>query len=212
MHPALRETASRVTARVVGSRFAKPLARAVLAAAGLLLLAFIGRTTVASAVASPASLAAATSAALAPASASLAPAALAAGAAVDPSAPATGAGAASATGPPTLGGLLAASPSAPAAHTQATPDDPVFLNTATVDDLRRLPGVGEKKASAIVALRTRLGGRLHAVEDLLKVKGIGRTTLRRLRPLVRLDPSPAASAGPPTAASTPDGGTGESPR
>ncbi len=40
MLPALREASSRMAARVVGSRFAKPIARVVLAAAGLLLLAF----------------------------------------------------------------------------------------------------------------------------------------------------------------------------
>jgi competence protein ComEA len=62
----------------------------------------------------------------------------------------------------------------------------VLLNSASVEDLRRLPGIGEKRAAAIVALRTRLG-RLRAIEDLMKVKGIGRATLKRLRPLVRLD-------------------------
>jgi competence protein ComEA len=59
----------------------------------------------------------------------------------------------------------------------------------------RLPGIGAKRANAIVALRTRLG-RFRAVEDLLKVKGIGRATLKRMRPLLRLDP-PAVDAGLP---------------
>ena len=87
---------------------------------------------------------------------------------------------------------------APTAHGPATPDDPVVLNDATVDDLQRLPGVGQKRAMAILDLRTRLG-RFHQVEDLLKVKGIGLKTLRRLRPLVRLDrpPRPDAGAAPP---------------
>jgi competence protein ComEA len=43
-------------------------------------------------------------------------------------------------------------------------------------------------------LRAHLG-RFRAIEDLLKVKGIGRATLKRLRPLVRLDPPPAPDAG-----------------
>jgi competence protein ComEA len=47
---------------------------------------------------------------------------------------------------------------------------------------------------AILALRARLG-RLRAIEDLMKVKGIGRATLKRLRPLVRLDAKVAADAG-----------------
>jgi competence protein ComEA len=91
---------------------------------------------------------------------------------------------------PALSSPAAASPAAtaspPTSRGPASPDDPVFLNSAGIDDLRRLPGIGEKRATAILALRTRLG-RLRAIEDLMKVKGIGRATLRRLRPLVRLD-------------------------
>ena len=184
MKPALREAASRITSRVTGSRFAKPVMRLVLASAGLFLLAFIGKTAVAGAMggASPAA----------------APSAVVAVAAETPSAPAIQPGGPAMPSPATA----PASPppdnghASQAAHSQATADDPVFLNTANIDDLRRLPGIGEKRATAIVALRTRLGGRFHVVEDLLKVKGIGRTTLRRLRPLVRLDPPPMpADAG-----------------
>jgi competence protein ComEA len=70
---------------------------------------------------------------------------------------------------------------------RATPDDPVDLNTARVDDLRRLPGVGAKRAQAILALRAHLpGGRFRQLEDLLKVKGVGRAMIKRIHPLVRL--------------------------
>jgi competence protein ComEA len=69
----------------------------------------------------------------------------------------------------------------------------VTLNTATFEDLRRLPGVGAKRANAILALRMHLG-RFRAVDDLLKVKGIGRAMLKRLRPLVRIDASTLADA------------------
>jgi competence protein ComEA len=48
-------------------------------------------------------------------------------------------------------------------------------------------------------------GRFRAVEDLLKVKGIGRATLKRLRPLVRLDAPPSPTDG---TARPPDGGSG----
>ncbi len=165
MHPALREAASRAAARVAGS-LSKPAARVVLAASGLLLLALLGRTAIAGAGSAPPL-----------------PSAVA-------SAPDT---MGAPGGPPPAPQAIPQDPaptaqSPPRAGPRATADDPVILNTANVDDLRRLPGVGEKRATAIVALRTRLGGRFRAVEDLLKVKGIGRTTLRRLRPLVRLDP------------------------
>lgn len=66
------------------------------------------------------------------------------------------------------------------------PDGKVILNLATEDDLRRLPGVGATRARAILALRARLG-KFKRPEDLLRVKGIGRRSLARLRPLVRVD-------------------------
>ena len=90
-------------------------------------------------------------------------------------------------------------PGAEAARGRATPEDPVYLNQATLADLHRLPGVGPKRAEAILALRARLG-HFHQIEDLLKVKGIGRSSLRKLRPLVRLDAAPAR--GDPADAST----------
>jgi len=84
----------------------------------------------------------------------------------------------------------AAAPSGP--RSRASPADPVFVNTATIDDLRRLPGVGEKRAQAILSLRQRVG-RFQRVEDLLRVKGVGRGTLKKWRPLVRLE---SPDAGP----------------
>lgn len=96
----------------------------------------------------------------------------------------------------------ATAPSSPvmqatAAHAgRATPEDPVFVNHASAEELRRLPGVGVKRAEAIVQLRQRVG-KFQRVEDLLRVKGIGRATLRKWRPLVRLDsPPPQAPALP----------------
>ena len=66
------------------------------------------------------------------------------------------------------------------------PDGKVVLNNATEEDLRHLPGIGATRAKAILALRAKLG-RFGRVEDLLRVKGIGRRSLLRLRPLVVLD-------------------------
>lgn len=88
----------------------------------------------------------------------------------------------------------APSAGAPApAGSRASPESPVYLNQATADDLERLPGVGPKRAAAILALRQRIG-RFQRVEDLLRVKGVGRATLKKWRPLVRLD-APAGDAG-----------------
>jgi competence protein ComEA len=66
------------------------------------------------------------------------------------------------------------------------PDGKVILNLANEEDLRRLPGIGRGRAQAILALRGRMK-KFTRVEDLLKVKGIGRRGLARIRPLVRVD-------------------------
>ncbi len=60
---------------------------------------------------------------------------------------------------------------------------PVALNTATVDELDTLPGVGPTTAQAIVDHRTR-NGPFRSVEDLLEVRGIGPAKLEALRDLV----------------------------
>jgi competence protein ComEA len=73
-------------------------------------------------------------------------------------------------------------------------DGRVILNVASEDELTKLPGIGPSRARAIVALRQRLA-KFRAVEDLLRVKGIGRKTLRRLKPNVVLDRPPGGDAG-----------------
>jgi len=103
--------------------------------------------------------------------------------------------------PPRVTGAPSSSPAPPSSpsHARATAEDPVYINYASTEELRRLPGVGPKRAEAIIALRQRMG-RFQRVEDLLRVKGIGRATLRKWRPLVRLDAPAAADAGAPRAA------------
>ena len=58
----------------------------------------------------------------------------------------------------------------------------INVNTASVEELKKLPAVGPVKAQAIVDHRTKI--RFSRVEDLLQVKGIGPATLNRIRPLV----------------------------
>src|SRR5262245_52302162 len=62
----------------------------------------------------------------------------------------------------------------------------VNVNTATVEELQLLPGIGETRARAIVAAREERGG-FKSVDDLSEVKGIGQASLARLRPFVRVD-------------------------
>jgi competence protein ComEA len=72
-----------------------------------------------------------------------------------------------------------------------TADGKVILNLASEADLRRLPGIGPTRAKRILEQREKQG-KFKKIEDLLKVKGIGRRAVGRLRPLVVLDPPPAA--------------------
>jgi competence protein ComEA len=60
---------------------------------------------------------------------------------------------------------------------------PIDLNTATLDQLDSLPGVGPATATAIIAYRDQHGG-FRSVEDLQEVRGIGDARLEQLRPLV----------------------------
>lgn len=60
----------------------------------------------------------------------------------------------------------------PKVEQQVPKADKVNLNTADVDDLMTLKGVGAKKAEAIVAWRKE-NGQFKSIEQLMDVKGIG---------------------------------------
>jgi len=62
----------------------------------------------------------------------------------------------------------------------ALPVWPVDVNTAGVDDLVRLPGIGPVRAAEIVR-RRELSGGYSTLEELLEIKGIGPVTLDGLR-------------------------------
>ncbi len=87
--------------------------------------------------------------------------------------------------------LLAASP-ALAAKKGLPPGERIDLNRATVAELMRLPGVGEKKARAIVALRQRQPFR--RAEDVLAVKGLGPAWFAKVKTSVYVGGAPAGAA------------------
>jgi comEA protein len=60
------------------------------------------------------------------------------------------------------------------------------INTATVNDFTLLPGIGPSKAQAIITYRD-TKGKFAKIEDLAEVKGIGRKTLLKLEPYLKLD-------------------------
>nr|WP_328884461.1 ComEA family DNA-binding protein [Streptomyces sp. NBC_00299] len=71
-----------------------------------------------------------------------------------------------------------------AAGAGAAPSAPVALNTATVDQLDTLPGVGPVLAQHIIDYRTQHGG-FRSVDELREVNGIGDRRFADLRNLVR---------------------------
>ncbi len=90
-----------------------------------------------------------------------------------------------------LAALLAASP-ALAAKKALPPGERVDLNRATVSELMRLPGIGEKRAQAIVAHRARQPFR--RPEDVLAVKGLGPAWFRKVKANVTAGALPPAVA------------------
>ena len=74
------------------------------------------------------------------------------------------------------------SPAVTAEQTPA-PDGKIDLNTATAEELVTLPGIGEKRAAAIIADRA-ANGPFRMPEDLTRVDGIGEGILEGLIDLV----------------------------
>ncbi len=102
-------------------------------------------------------------------------------------------------------GLVMMAGSAGAEGKRPTFTGTVNLNQASVDELQELPGVGPSKAEAILAFRKSRGG-FKKVEDLLKVKGIGRKTFLKLRPLLALTGPGLIKRGGEATAATDQGG------
>lgn len=93
--------------------------------------------------------------------------------------------------PTVLGSSVSSGSAAPGAPGTASgpaksaPAEVINLNTATVQQLDTLPGIGPVTAAAIVAWRD-ANGKFTSVDQLAKVDGIGPARLEKLRPLVRV--------------------------
>jgi competence protein ComEA len=80
------------------------------------------------------------------------------------------------------------------APAKAAPAAVININTATLDQLDALPGVGAKLAARIVDYRQKNGG-FKKLEDLMNVQGIGEKNFLKLKPLITLgSPKPEKGA------------------
>ncbi len=70
----------------------------------------------------------------------------------------------------------------------------INLNTATIDQLMTLPGIGQKTAERILEYRTKSGG-FKKIEELMNVKGIGEKSFLKIKPLVSAPPKPDKATG-----------------
>jgi len=69
------------------------------------------------------------------------------------------------------------------------PANPIDLNTATIEQLEQLPGIGPSTAKAIIQFREK-SGPFKRVEDLLAIHGISKARLEKLRPYITVSPPP----------------------
>ena len=80
-------------------------------------------------------------------------------------------------------------PTAPVAQ-KAT----INLNTATLDQLETLPGIGRKTAERILEQRQKSGG-FKKIEELMNVKGIGEKSFLKIKPMVFVAPKADKAGG-----------------
>ena len=77
----------------------------------------------------------------------------------------------------------------------------VDINLANQEELQQLKGIGAKKAADIIAYRE-ANGRFESVDDLTKVKGIGKATLKKLRSEITVGESEGNTASEAVAGNT----------
>ncbi len=86
-----------------------------------------------------------------------------------------------------LGSAFIAAPEAAQQSSGQEERKPVDLNTADAETLQKVPGIGEALARRIIEFRNEHGP-FEKVDDLLNVRGIGMTSLEKLRPHLTVKP------------------------
>lgn len=71
-------------------------------------------------------------------------------------------------------------------HVSTSSPNAININTASADDLTRIPHIGEKVAAKIIEYRE-VNGPFRRVEQLMLIQGISDARFRKIRPLVRVE-------------------------
>lgn len=71
---------------------------------------------------------------------------------------------------------------------------PLNLNTATLEQLDALPGIGRSTAQRILEHREK-NGAFKKIEELMNVKGIGEKAFLKIKPLITVSAKPGKTAG-----------------
>ena len=79
----------------------------------------------------------------------------------------------------------------------------INLNTATLQQLEQLPGIGPSRAQKILDYRKKAGS-FRSVNDLLVIRGISKNEVDKIRPYIIVGAAPAhPPAGKPKPSTTP---------
>ena len=73
-----------------------------------------------------------------------------------------------------------------ATNADAPSSNAININTASVDELEKLPHIGRKTAEAIVEFRT-ANGPFRRVEHLMQIRGVSEERFENLRPLIKIE-------------------------
>lgn len=68
---------------------------------------------------------------------------------------------------------------------QQNQETKININTADIDILTQIPGIGKSKAKAIIEYRKDMGD-YQSIEELIQVKGIGEKAMTKIRQFVTI--------------------------
>jgi competence protein ComEA len=77
-------------------------------------------------------------------------------------------------------GLILTPVAALAQKGKAASTEKVNLNTATIEQLQTLPGIGPAMAKRVIEYRTKVG-KFNKIEELINVKGIGEKRFQKIK-------------------------------